>query len=127
MSIRGYQRPYPVAREKIPVYLAAMGPAMTRLAAEIGDGWISHELCSPEYLAKAVRPQLDAGVARVAGKTPAELDVVVSACASVDADRKAARRRAAGLVGFYASVRTYADFFAFHDLSAEQDGVIAAF
>ncbi len=46
MRIRGYQRPFGVQRTRIPVYLAAMGPAMTRLAGTIGDGWISHELCS---------------------------------------------------------------------------------
>ena len=34
-------------RAAIPIYLAAMGPLMTRLAGEIADGWISHELCSP--------------------------------------------------------------------------------
>ena len=36
-----------LARTDIPVYLAAMGPLLTRLAGEIGDGWISHELTSP--------------------------------------------------------------------------------
>jgi Luciferase-like monooxygenase len=52
---------------------------------------------------------------------------VVSACCSVADDVAVARRRAAGLVGFYASVRTYADFFAFHDLAADQRAVIETF
>ncbi|MGY1700523.1 LLM class flavin-dependent oxidoreductase [Geodermatophilus sp. SYSU D00766] len=127
MRISGYQRPFPVRRTRIPVYLAAMGPVMTRLAGEIADGWISHELCSPAYVAERVLPELDAGVSRVPGRRRADVDVVVSACCSIDADPARARRRAAGLVGFYASVRTYADFFAFHGLTEGQERVREAF
>ena len=64
MRIRGYRRPYPVLRPEIPIYLAAMGPALTRLAGEIADGWISHELSSPEHLRAQILPELEAGLAR---------------------------------------------------------------
>ncbi|MEV4678326.1 MULTISPECIES: LLM class flavin-dependent oxidoreductase [Actinomadura] len=114
LRVRGYQRPFPAV--PFPIYLAGMGPVMTRLAGEVADGWISHELCSPEWLRERALPLLRPGV-----------DAVVSAACSIDADPAAARRRAAGLAGFYASVRTYADFFAFHDLAAEQDTVVEAF
>ncbi|HZJ07409.1 MAG TPA: LLM class flavin-dependent oxidoreductase [Nocardioidaceae bacterium] len=127
MHIRGYERPFTVGRADIPIYLAAMGPFMTRLAGTVGDGWISHELCSPSYLSERVLPDLQTGIARAEGKKREDLDVVVSACCSVDSDAKAAKRRAAGLVGFYASVRTYADFFEFHGLGEQQQGVIEAF
>ncbi|WP_141578377.1 LLM class flavin-dependent oxidoreductase [Actinomadura sp. WMMA1423] len=127
MRIRGYQRPFGVQRTQIPVYLAAMGPAMTRLAGTIGDGWISHELCSPRYLAERVLPELETGLARAEGRRREDLDVVVSACCSVAADRETALRRASGLVGFYASVRTYADFFDFHGLGEQQRAVVEAF
>jgi probable F420-dependent oxidoreductase len=127
MRIRGYQRPFAVPAAAIPVYLAAMGPLMTRLAGEIADGWISLELCSPAYLAERVMPDLTAGIARTPGKTRAHLDVVVSACCSIADDVAVARRRSAGLVGFYASVKTYAEFFAFHGLAADQRAVVDAF
>lgn len=126
MRIRGYERPYPVLREDIPVYLAAMGPAMTRLAGRIGDGWISHELCSPSYLEKRILPELQAGI-EAAGRERGDVDVVVSACCSVADDAATATRRVAGTVGFYASVRTYAEFFAFHGLAEQQQKVIDAF
>jgi probable F420-dependent oxidoreductase len=119
MRIRGYQRPYPPARTDIPVYLASMGPALTRLAGEIGDGWISHELTSPAFLRERILPELGAHGRRV--------DVVTSGCCSVDRDPAVARRRSAGMVGFYATVRTYADFFAFHGLAEDQQKVIDAF
>ncbi|MEU4821952.1 LLM class flavin-dependent oxidoreductase [Actinomadura sp. NPDC023710] len=114
LRVRGYQRPCPSTG--FPIYLAGMGPVMTKLAGEIADGWISHELCSPAWLRERALPLLRPGV-----------DAVVSAACSIDDDPALARRRAAGLAGFYASVRTYADFFAFHDLAREQDKVIAAF
>ena len=127
MRIRGYQRPFPPLRTDIPVYLAAMGPAMTRLAGAVADGWISHELCSPKYLAERTLPELEAGIASVAGRRRGDVDVVVSACCSVAPDERTAVQRVSGLVGFYASVRTYADFFEFHGLAAEQQRVVEAF
>lgn len=127
MSIRGYERPFPVLRPDIPIYLAAMGPLMTRLAGEIGQGWISHELCSPQYLAQHILPDLQTGIDRADGKQRKDLDVVVSACCSVSDDLALARRRAAGLVGFYATVRTYAAFFDFHGLAEDQQLVIDQF
>lgn len=127
MRIRGFERPFPVTRTDIPVYLAAMGPLMTRLAGEIGQGWISHELCSPSYLQERVLPDLLTGIERAEGKSREDLDVVVSACCSIADDLTLARRRVSGLVGFYASVRTYADFFGFHDLAEDQQVVIDAF
>lgn len=126
MRIRGYERPFAQARQDIPVYLAGMGPAMTRLAGRIGTGWISHELCSPDWLRERALPALEEGLQR-GERHREDLDVVVSASCSIDADGALARRRAAGVAGFYASVRTYADFFEFHGLGEDQKRVIEAF
>jgi len=127
MRVRGFQRPFAVANEQIPIYLAAMGPIMTTLAGRIGDGWISHELCSPRYLESETLPRLRAGLEQRSSTPDEAFDVVVSACCSVDDDPEVAQRRASGLVGFYATVRTYADFFEFHGLGDEQQQVIDAF
>ncbi|WP_144121171.1 LLM class flavin-dependent oxidoreductase [Catellatospora sichuanensis] len=150
INVRGWRRPYRPVRERIPVYLAAMGPAMTALAGEIGDGWLSHELCPPAHLAEAILPMLRKGSTRrdkTAGagtaQPPADTaaatqatggsaatplgdlpEVVVSACCSVDADAAVARDRARGVVGFYASVQTYADLFA--EYADEHTAIVAA-
>ncbi len=126
LTVRGFTRPYGQARRSVPIYLAGMGPAMTALAGEIGDGFISHELCSTRYLEQRLMPSLAKGAAR-GGRAITDLDVTVSACCAVDDDPAVARRLAAGVVGFYASVRTYADFFAFHDLAEDQRKVVDAF
>src|SRR5881409_3062831 len=49
-------------QERIPVYLAAIGPKNTTLAAEIADGWIP-TLFSPEHVGE-FRPLLEEGFAR---------------------------------------------------------------
>lgn len=126
IRVRGYRRPVYQLRDAIPVYLAGMGPAMTRLAGEVGDGFISHELCSPPFLEQRILPQLADGL-RAAGRSRDALDVVVSACCAIDDDTAQARRWAAGTVAFYASVRTYAGFFGFHGFAAEQQRVIERF
>ncbi|GAA4927913.1 alkanesulfonate monooxygenase SsuD/methylene tetrahydromethanopterin reductase-like flavin-dependent oxidoreductase (luciferase family) [Nonomuraea thailandensis] len=120
----GFHRPHEPVRTRIPIYLAAVGPRLTRLAGRIGDGWLSHELCSPAYLRERVLPNLTAGLD---GRDREELDVVVSACCSIDPDPATARRRAAGTLAFYAGVATYRDFFAFHDLAAEHAAAVTAF
>jgi probable F420-dependent oxidoreductase len=124
--LRGYRRPFAQVRRQLPIYLAGMGPAMTALAGETGDGWISHELCSPAHLRDRALPALRTGLRRAHRKRD-ELDVVVSALCAVDADPRRARRWAAGTVGFYASVASYADFFAFHGFGAEHHRVMTAF
>jgi F420-dependent oxidoreductase-like protein len=49
-------------QDRIPIYLAAIGPRNTSLAAEIADGWIP-TLFSPEHVAE-FRPLLEEGFAR---------------------------------------------------------------
>jgi len=48
-------------QDRIPIYLAAIGPNNTRLAGEIADGWIP-TLFSPEHVAE-FRPLLEEGAA----------------------------------------------------------------
>lgn len=122
IRLRGYRREYAPVREQIPIYVAAVGEHMTRLAGSIGDGWIGHELGSPAYLEQRILPNLWEGSAR-AGRARNDVDVVPSAVCTIDADGRQARRWAAGLVAFYATVRTYKEFFAFHGFEAECEAI----
>ncbi|WP_433382805.1 LLM class flavin-dependent oxidoreductase [Actinoplanes sp. CA-142083] len=111
ISVHGWRRPYPPVRPNIPIYLAAVGPRLVRLAGEVADGWLSHEICPPAALRTRIWPALAVGLDR-SGRERRAFDVVAAACCSVSADAFEARRRAANVVGFYASVRSYADMFA---------------
>ena len=118
VRIRGYERPFNPVRERIPIYIAAVGDVMTRLAGEIGDGYIGHELGSPRYLAERIVPNIESGLQR-AGRSRPSCEVITSACCVIDADARQAKRWAAGLVAFYATVKTYDAFFEFHGFAAE--------
>ncbi len=126
MKIKGYQRTYHRERDSIPIYLAGVGPVMVRTAGEIADGWISHELCSPAFVQGQVLPAITEGLDR-AGRKREDIELVVSALAAVDDDATKARRLAAGVVGFYSTVRTYADFFEFHGFGAQQAEIATKF
>src|SRR5262249_35091224 len=59
-------------QERIPVYLAAIGPKNTALAGEIADGWIP-TLFSPEHV-NELRPLLQEGADR-SGKSLDDFDI----------------------------------------------------
>jgi len=59
-------------QDRIPIYLAAIGPKNTELAGEIADGWIP-TLFSPEHVSE-LRPLLAAGAER-SGKSLDDFDI----------------------------------------------------
>jgi probable F420-dependent oxidoreductase len=126
LRVKGYQRSYHRERAEIPIYLAGVGPVMLKLAGEIAEGWISHELCSPAFVNGQVMPNIAEGLER-GSRSRSDIELVVSACAAVDSDREKARRLAAGVVGFYSTVRTYSDFFSFHGFADQQQAIIDEF
>ena len=73
-------------QERIPIYLAAIGPKNTALAGEVADGWIP-TFFSPEHVAE-LRALLEEGAAR-ADRTLEGFDVapIVNACVSDDLER----------------------------------------
>jgi len=75
-------------QERIPIYLAALGPKNTQLAGEIADGWIP-TLFSPEHVAQA-RELLEEG-ARRAGRSLDGFDIAPSVNVAIDDDLERAR------------------------------------
>jgi len=68
----------------IPIYLAALSPAMLRLTGEIADGWLGTSFV-PEGAAEAYFTHLDAGLA-AAGRTRADIDICQGAEVAFAAD-----------------------------------------
>lgn len=88
-AIRSLAPPSPV-----PVYLAALGPKNLALTGELADGWLANSFI-PETAAVFFEP-LAAGAAR-AGRTVADLDVVVPVGVEfTDDEPEAALRHARG-------------------------------
>jgi F420-dependent oxidoreductase-like protein len=85
-------------QERVPIYLAAIGPKNTALAAEIADGWMPI-LVSPEHMGQ-FRPSLEEGFA-AAGRTPEGFDVAPTVTVRVDDDLDRARDLMRGYVALY--------------------------
>jgi len=75
-------------QQRLPIYLASIGPKNTALAAEIADGWMPI-LFSPEHMGE-FRPHLEAGAAQ-AGRSLAEVDVAPMVNTQVSDDVESAR------------------------------------
>jgi F420-dependent oxidoreductase-like protein len=71
-------------RPQVPIYIAALSPAMLRLAGEIADGVVLW-LCNPNYIADVVVPELTSGRER-AGKPLDGFDIVAAVPAALTGD-----------------------------------------
>jgi F420-dependent oxidoreductase-like protein len=86
------------AQERVPIYLAGIGPRSVALAGEIADGWIPI-LVSPEGLAD-LRGDLEEGATR-AGRSLEGFDVAPWVHARVDDDLERARDALRAHVALY--------------------------
>src|SRR3954447_20042372 len=87
-------------QDRIPIYIAAIGPKNTILTAEIADGWLP-TLFSPEHVGE-FRPLLEEGFARAGGgKGFADFDIVPTVTAMVSDDREAARDSVRHFIALY--------------------------
>ncbi len=90
----------PTVQERLPIYLAAIGPKNTALAGEIADGWMP-TLLSPEFLPH-LRANLDEGAARAGRDLDAEgFDIAPTVNVLVTEDRAAARDATRPFVALY--------------------------
>jgi alkanesulfonate monooxygenase SsuD/methylene tetrahydromethanopterin reductase-like flavin-dependent oxidoreductase (luciferase family) len=71
-------------RPRLPIYIAALSPAMLRLAGEVADGVLLW-LCCPDYIRDVVIPEVTKGRER-AGKTLEGFDIVPAVPAAVVED-----------------------------------------
>jgi F420-dependent oxidoreductase-like protein len=93
------------ARSDLPLYIAALSPAMLRLAGEIGDG-VMLWLCNPDYIREVVLPEVAKGRER-AGLALDGFEVVAAVPAAVTDDPEAARARLRGDLIPYFSLPFY--------------------
>lgn len=92
-----------------PIYLGALGPRLTRAAAEVADGLLVMPFSSARFLAEATMPAVRAGLA-AAGRPPGDFTVVPEVIVSAGEDHRAARR----LLAFYGSTPAYRPVLELH-------------
>lgn len=92
-----------------PIWLGALGPRMTALAATAADGLLIHPFCSERHLAEVTLPRFEGALAE-AGRERSAVTVVGQAILAVgrtDEERAAADGAVRGLLGFYGSTPAY--------------------
>lgn len=111
---------------QIPIYTAGVNPRMIETAGRVADGLLGHTMFTPRYVEEVVRPAVERGAQR-AGRDAATVRIATYVLAVAGADAAAARRQAAGMIAFYASVKTYARLFEFSGFGAEASAIRDAF
>jgi len=89
---------FPALDAEVPVYAAALGPAMRRATGRVADGWIPHNIPFHD-LADAFETIAEA--AREVDRDPREITVAPYVPSAVSEDRETALRAARGHVAYY--------------------------
>ena len=110
--------PEPMDYAPPPITMAAVGPAMLRLAGEVADGVRLHAFCTRRYFENTVLPELQTGLAR-AGRKRQNLQVsgggfVVTGATDEEVASSVEFHRQR--IAFYGSTRAYWPVLEQHDL-----------
>lgn len=105
------------------VFVAAVGPGMTRTVGEVADGLLAHGFTTASYLREVTLANLDAGLAR-SGRTRADIEVSVPVMCVVGRDEAEVAERLPGLrrqLAFYGSTPAYRGVLEHHGWGALGD------
>ncbi|NQW16912.1 MAG: TIGR03617 family F420-dependent LLM class oxidoreductase [Chloroflexi bacterium] len=100
------------------VYLAAVGPEMTKVAGRVADGLLPHAFTTSKYVHDVTLPTLRAA-AISEGRDPSEIEISAGGLMALGMDEDAVEQELHSLrsrVAFYGSTRTYHGVFAAHGL-----------
>ncbi|HZT86778.1 MAG TPA: TIGR03617 family F420-dependent LLM class oxidoreductase [Stellaceae bacterium] len=110
--------PEPIEAPPPAVTIAAVGPAMLKVAAEECDGVKLHGFCTRKYLTDEIMPRIEAGLAK-AGRSRAEYEITGGGFLATGPDDAAVAKRFEWVrqrVAFYGSTPAYYPVFAVHGL-----------
>ncbi|MDE0354867.1 MAG: LLM class flavin-dependent oxidoreductase [Deltaproteobacteria bacterium] len=106
---RAFKLAFKPSGRGIPVYLAAFGPQMSRLAGRLSDGVLIN-MANPREIRRIVDNVREG--ARSAGKDPDALEIICKVRCCVAGDRAAARRALGRILTYYALADYYRDLLA---------------
>src|SRR5690348_4489218 len=110
--------PEPIDAPPPAIMIAAVGPAMLRVAAEECDGVKLHGFCTRKYLTDAIMPRLEAGLAK-SGRAREEYEISGGGFLATGPDDATVAQRFEWVrrrVAFYGSTPAYYPVFAAHGL-----------
>ena len=104
------------------VFLAAVGPRMTEVCGEVGDGLLTHGVSSPRYLRDVTLPALERGLAR-SGRTRSDIEITCPGFIAVGETEEALTKARASMrrtFAYYASTPAYRPVLDAHGLGELQ-------
>ncbi len=107
--------PHPFGRP--PIYLAAVGPAMVKLAGKVADGYLCHGFVTPEYLRDVSMPAYEEAL-KSSGRTRKDVEVMIPAFTVVGDNEKeleASAKSARAQLAFYGSTPAYRVTLDYHN------------
>ncbi|HSM01665.1 MAG TPA: TIGR03617 family F420-dependent LLM class oxidoreductase, partial [Acidimicrobiia bacterium] len=115
--------PGPIDHPDVPVLLAAVGPAMCRLAGEVADGIHLHPFHTRRYLDEVIAPAIVEGAGR-SGRRPEAVTRVATLFVVTGHDEEEMRRSKADArrrIAFYASTPAYRSILDLHGWDVGED------
>jgi alkanesulfonate monooxygenase SsuD/methylene tetrahydromethanopterin reductase-like flavin-dependent oxidoreductase (luciferase family) len=122
-SARGFKMAFKPSGRKIPIYLAAFGPKMSRLAGNLTDGVLIN-MANPKEIRRIVEQARDG--AREVGKDPAAMEIIVKIRCSVAESYNAAREALSHALTYYALADYYRDLLTRMGFGAEVEAMRSA-
>jgi len=124
VGARAFRLETPAPRAELPIYVAALGPRMCRLAGELADGVILN-WATPEYVREALA-NVEAGAAR-AGRDPASVGVACYIRVAAGAPKDELRRGLARELSRYIAMPYYRAMFEAAGFGPAMTGIAEAF
>ena len=115
-SAHGFKLAFKPRDKPIPVYLAAFGPKMTRLAGRISDGVLIN-MANPDEI-RRIAAEVKAGAAE-AGKSPEQMEIICKIRCSIAPRYDDAREALGHALTYYALADYYRDLLARMGFGAE--------
>ena len=115
LEIPAYHRPR-TRRERIPLWLAAVGRGMIKTAGSVADGLVGHPVHSRRWHSEVTLP-LVREAETAAGREPGSCPLFPYVITAIDEDRDAAVLDAKRMIGFSFTTEHYHTILDFHGLS----------
>jgi probable F420-dependent oxidoreductase len=126
IDIKGWMRPNPPLRERVPIYAAAVREGMARMAGDVADGLIGHPMCSLRWLDEVLVANFERGLER-SDRRREDFDFLPTVCCAISDDEEPAYEAARSTICFYATVRTYMPLWELHGFGEAAGEVGKAF
>ena len=108
----------------IPMYLAGLGPQMTKLVGKIADGVVIN-MATPAKI-REIAARVREG-AREAGRDPSKIEIIAKSRVSLNPDRALVRSRLRQVLTFYNIADHYSDMLRGMGFESEVNAIQAAF